>query len=171
MANSRSRGPRKNKVWISSGIATRQAVTTTQVAVGAIGVSLLENAQQATILRIRGHIYLRGTPDAATDFASVGLGLIVVQQAAGTAGGVSVPGPVNDAGADWMWRTVRFLDAAGLTGESPTGWGSSIFQIPIDSKAMRKMRADQTLILVAELGSSTMALVEVSAEFRTLLGF
>jgi len=170
MARSRGRGTRLNKVWTTSGIVDGAALTTTQSNPGSIGVSLAENVQDGTILRIRGGGLVRATPDAATDSDMVGMGLIVVNQAASAVGGTSLPGPINDAGADWLWYSNVFLDAAGATGETATNLSCTRY-FEIDSKAMRHIRADQFLAFMAELSTGDFADVGMFCQFRTLIGF
>jgi len=85
----------------------------------------------------------------AADVDVVGaLGIAIVNSDAFAAGAVSIPGPVSDS--DWggwfVWRSFaghyEFHDA------SATLLGS--WQIEIDSKAMRKIGPNETLVVMVE---------------------
>jgi len=109
------------------------------------------------------------TPDAVGDSDILGLGMIAAQNSAISVGGVSVPGPINDPGAAWLWYAVVALSAAGLTGVSATNL-AAVVRVPIDSKAMRKLPDDVGIALVAETLSGDFQTVAVTAAVRILLG-
>ena len=120
-----------------------------------------------TLLRSRGEVILDGVPNAANDEETVGLGLIVVQEAAGTQGGVSVPGPINDIDADWLWH--RFVPMSSSTlsaGASDAILAQRI--IELDSKAMRKVARDQVIVMVGELSTGTFATMRLGFGVRML---
>ena len=85
-------------------------VSTTQEAMAS--VSLPETNVTGTVLRVRGGLFLKATPNAATDDDVVGLGLIMVHSNALAAGGVALPGPINDMGADWLWHQFVGMNSA-----------------------------------------------------------
>jgi len=100
------------------------------------------------VVRTRGGVSQR--PNVTTsDQTLVGAyGLAVVTDRAFAAGVASVPGPFTDAGWDgwFVWRSfsfdIEFNDSTGV-------WHPSIQQ-EVDSKAMRKITDDETVVLVAE---------------------
>ncbi len=156
---SRSRGV---KSWGTTqfGVAT---LTTTQLILASL---VLSTTSGETILRSRGMLFLRGNPDAAGDDDVVGLGLIVVQSAAAAVGGASIPGPINDGDADWFWHQFVPLNSFGSAADDEA-IGLNKY-VEIDSKAMRKVPRDQTVILVGELFSGELSNVQVSGGLRLL---
>ena len=117
-----------------------------------------------TVVRTRGEVGLRVNSTAA-DVQIVGAyGLAIVSDRAFAAGVASVPGPFTDAGWDgwFVWRSFNmqwdFNDATGAQ------FASLVHEV--DSKAMRKVTDDETIILVAE---SQQGAVDVSMPLRLLL--
>jgi len=90
-----------------------------------------------------------------------------VSEQAGAAGGVSVPGPISDEDASWLWHRYVVMNAgtAALTGDDI---GSMVRGV-IDSKAMRKKKVNESLILVGQLFTGLYAAVEVNGGFRILI--
>jgi len=155
-------GSRGVKEW-GGGPFAITTLTTTQ----AVLATFSESGSPSTILRIRGWVTVKGTPNATGDDDVVGLGIIIVELAAASAGGVSVPGPINDEGSPWIWHQYVPLQAgsAGLLGDDI----GSVVRVEIDSKAMRKMGINQRLILVGELTTGEYAFVSVNGGFRALV--
>jgi len=155
------------KGWTGLFSAGQSVITTTQAVILEIG--LAEASIRETLLRSRGEVCISAIPDAATDSDVLAIGLIVVHSNAATAGGVSVPGPIKDMGADWLWHFFIPMDASGLTGQD----ASAILlnrNIEIDSKAMRRVPPDHSVILVGEAASGDFATVNMSAGMRLLFG-
>jgi len=161
-----ARGNRMRKSWVG---ATSPGVnlTTTQGVV--LAVTVVEGSSVATLLRSRGNLFLSGTPDAAADIDVAAVGLIVVHTNALTAGGVSLPGPIADAGADWLWHQYVPLDASGATAGDPAGIGFNRW-IEVDSKAMRRIPTDHAVVLMGELLGATMVSISVAGGVRFLFG-
>ena len=109
------------------------------------------------------------TPDAATDSDVAAFGIIVLDQRAIGVGGASIPGPLADSGADWLWYSLVPLDAGGGTG-SNAGSQTATRVVEIDSRAMRKMGTEEGLILVGEIDSGDFASVTVTGGLRALFG-
>jgi len=161
VANARG-GSRGVKEW-GGGPFAEQALSITQ----GLLATFFEAGSPSTILRIRGQFVVKGTPDAVTDDDVVGLGLIVISEAAAVAGGASVPGPINDEGSPWIWHQYVPLVAgqAALLGQDI----GSIVRVEIDSKAMRKLGINERLALVGELTTGSYAAVSVTGGFRILV--
>ena len=122
-----------------------------------------------TLVRTRGLLSVASDQTAATEFQIGAVGIAIVSTAAFTAGAASVPTPVTEAAWDgWLWyqsfaNRMVFVSGVGL--ETPYA-----VQFEIDSKAMRKVSADETLIVVAENASGAHGL-SIAAPIRTLLKF
>jgi len=165
MAHRRAAGRPMVKHWTSL-VVLNQAITTTQAI---FATAALEHGEDATLLRSRGEFIFVATPNAGADFDVIGIGLIVVQSAAVTVGGAAVPGPINDGDADWLWHQFVPLDAGGASAADPNAIGL-FARVTVDSKAMRKVRTDQTIILVAELSTGNFTDVAFSGGVRLLEG-
>jgi len=157
-----ARGRDSRRLYDWGGFAFGSTIlTSTQVIIG----SLLD-VEPVTLMRIRGEILVKGTPDAISDDTVVGLGAIVVSDNAAAAGGVSVPGPINDLDAPWVWHSFLGLNAgsAGLLGDDI----GSVGRVMVDSKAMRKLGLNETLVFVGETSTNDYAAVAINGGFRVL---
>jgi len=155
------------KHWHLIGVSTQEVLTQVQKVVTQFLPT--EGDRPETVLRCRGELLVVATPDAVTDSDFVGLGIIVLHQNSIGVGGTSVPGPINDSGADWLWFSIVPIDAVGATAIAGDSVGA-VVRVPIDSKAMRVMRSEMGLALVAELSSGDFASVTLTGGFRFLLG-
>ncbi len=105
--------------------------------------------QPGTLMRTRGAGTVVMDPGAAGDEMVVGLGLIIVQSDAVVAGAGSVPSPIEDAEAPWIW--LRHVPLA--SGDASAQNGADVNQadrFEIDSKAMRKIKPGQTMTFVMD---------------------
>jgi len=162
----RARGNRMAKAWQGSFNTAAIGITTTQV-------NVLQSVESAglnqTLLRSRGEILVQATPNAAADVGVIGLGLIVVHANAATAGGVSLPGPLTDVDADWLWHQFVPVDAIVLT-TADANARSIVSRIEIDAKAMRRVAGDNVVVLIAQISAGTgMASSSCLAGVRFLL--
>ncbi len=114
---------------------------------GSVNIGFEFNVR-VTIARLRGNAFVRMVPDAASSSMILGLGLIVVDKEAFTAGIASVPSPVTDPEASWLWHQLYPLGPA--VGTEVVNELGTVWQTPIDSKAQRKVRVDEVLAIVAE---------------------
>ena len=167
----RGRGTRMRKTWfgsLSGGDGTAITITAVQAAI--LNVTHLEaDIHDVTILRSRGGLFVTATPNAASDADVVGLGLIVVHTNALTVGGASLPGPINDIGADWLWHQFVPLDAISATSADGQSVGLNV-RVEVDSKAMRRLQTDHAVVLMAELATGQMTTITVNGGIRFLLG-
>jgi len=117
-----------------------------------------------TIVRTRGIISIKLTSYAADlDFCGV-LGMGIVSDEALAAGAASIPRPFDDA--DWpgwfVWEPFcsrfEFLDATGTKFPAALSW-------KFDSKAMRKVRVNETVVVMVESQSGAF---ETAVFFRQL---
>ena len=155
------------KSWL--GVTTPSGVTLTGTQGAIVSIGIAESAIRETLLRTRGNILIQGTPDAAGDVEVVGLGLIVVHSNAVTAGGLALPGPIEDDGADWLWHQYVPLDAITLTSADPNA-RSVVVRVEVDAKAMRRVPSDHEVVLMGELSTTSFASVTALAGIRMLFG-
>jgi len=166
MARQRGQSTRMAKVWVGA-TALNQSISTTQASMASIGVA--EGLVRETLLRSRGNILVQATPDAAGDAANVAFGLIVVHSNALTIGTTALPGPIADVGADWLWHTFVPMDAISLTAADPNARGV-VHRVEIDSKAMRRVSSDHTVVLMSEADSGSFASITAQVGLRLLFG-
>ncbi len=143
------------------------AVTATQTALASFQKA--EGDGPETLLRSRGNVLVTAIPDAGADNGVVGLGIVVANNPAITVGGVSLPGPLTDQGADWLWHFMVPLSAQGATAEAVNNIGT-VMRVEIDSKAMRRVKDDQGLVLMAETTTALFPTVTVIGGWRFLMG-
>jgi len=158
----RSRGRRTDYNWtgfITVGLTIAESNTNT------LGGSLTFN-DAATIYRLRGQLLIRFDGTSAGDTNIAGVGIIVVQESAVAAGAASVPNPLTDPEADFLWHQYApFIQPV----TDDVGGVSSSMRIEVDSKAMRRVKDTQTLQLVASMSAATGA-TTLTGGIRILTG-
>ena len=163
----RSEGRKTDYTWRAgaASFGTGVSLTATQAALNATGVAVVT---ASTLMRTRGEVIIEATPNAIGDTDVVGLGLIVVSMDVFGVGGTSLPGPLTDPRAPWLWHWYVNLEAASVALD-----GSHILTnriIEIDSKAMRCMKETETIALVGQIFTGEFAVVSAVGAFRLLFG-
>ena len=169
MANRRAfrRGSSQRRPTFWEG-ATFQAIPSVggvQVTVNTlVSEATLENVPEPTVVRCRGsYIYSEASINGST---VVGMGIMLVDNAALAAGVASLQSPLTDDGSDWLWWDVFGLDNVGTENADPARTGQRM----IDSKAMRKVKLNQALVLITEangIGGSA-AVITIVGGIRVL---
>ena len=107
-----------------------------------------------TSVRVRGLLTVMTDQAAASEQPFGAFGVCVVSDQAFSAGAASVPAPYTNADSD-LWLLHEFWACPMLVGDS-TGFGSAGVQAYVlDSKAMRKVSEDETLIAVIQNANAT----------------
>ncbi len=132
----------------------------------------LNFAIPATILRMRGGVQASFDESVqAGDRATLAFGLAVVSTDAFSAG--AVPDPASEPEYPWLWWGVIELECTIVTANwTAFPWGSGAMRLPVDSKAMRKIKPGESLTWVAQAAVMTGS-PTVIAKFeqtRTLIG-
>ena len=114
--------------------------------------------EPVTVMRTRGRVSILPQTEAADAIIIGAVGMAIVSTEAFAAGVASIPSPFRDA--DWggwfVWRTFAFrFTFADATGFIEEGAG-----FEVDSKAMRKVTANETLVVIAESQSGAFALFD-----------
>ena len=158
MAHNRGRARRMNMTWLSASLHDATLAVDSSI------TSLVFTAVEAeTILRIRGEVVALLEAPTANDACVFGWGFRVA--ANGTAAAGSTISPFTDGGADWIALGYHPLQA---TGSADLAEG--IRQV-IDSKAMRKIKAGEELIFVAENNTAVgVGTLELTFAARVLVG-
>ena len=159
-------GRRTDYAWLTAGgvkTALDLAVASADILVGR-----LDFASPGTLTRVRGVIHADLDAGGADERAIVAVGLIIVKQVAATAGIASVPTPFTEGSAPWLWHGYLPV-SAGAGGTLET---AESYTIEIDAKAMRRLKPDDSLIMVAEVAMSVDATgtVDLMWAGRALIG-
>ncbi len=134
--------------WGAFEVMLRATAVSTTASVGNQSVGAVA-AERLTIIRLRGHGFIHMDAGAALDSMVIGLGLIVVPTEGFTAGVGSVPHPLTDMEAPWIWHDIFALGPAVLAADDGADLSRNV-QFEIDNKAMRKFRTDEELGFVVE---------------------
>ena len=121
-----------------------------------------------TIVRTHGEclIHLNSVVSALDGFTNVAFGMCIVSENAAGVGVTAIPAPFSDQGWDgWFVYWTGSLIALTAT-ESFGNAGSSMIRLPIDSKAMRKIKSTDFIVGVLEVSSEVGAAV-LGAELNT----
>jgi len=155
------------KIWVPFSVALTLVQNTRQISTNLLANFETEAAQEtieATVLRVRGFMYVHGLTVGSE--AQMAVGLHVDSDAAFTAGAASMQRPDREFG-DWMWYHQVHTDGRAI--ESSSGVFTLLEDIyPLDTKAMRKVERNQKLFFVfATLVGTNM---EARIMGRVLLG-
>jgi len=123
------------------------------------------SATPETILRIRGLFTVQSDQAAASETPLGAIGICVVSDQAVAAGVASVPTPATEGASD-LWLMHQYFHAP-MVFVSGVGVHNLAFQYQIDSKAMRKVSEDETMIVVVENSSSAHAM-DFAIDIRVL---
>ena len=156
----RAGAPKRQVEW--SGVADQGFIS---IGAGAsVIISSLSFAEKSTIVRNRGILSVKSSQSAADANLVGAMGVGIVSAEALAAGAASIPGPFSQAEWDgWMvWQPIafafEFLDATGVL--------INTREFMIDSKAMRKVGANEAAVTMFESQNAAMV---VSVVLRTLV--
>ena len=157
-----ARGACRKTAWVAPADQAFVAVATgAKVIVASFDPGLLDPSP--TIIRTRGQVSYFPN-NAGADISVVGaFGVGIVSQEAFAIGITAVPGPFDSA--DWGGWLAWGSYSSRQEFSDTTGIFQSSWQIDVDSKGMRKVATNETLILVWESQSGA---VDVLMPLRTL---
>ncbi len=123
---------------LASGKSTGSAV--------AVGVNDL---QSSTLIRTRGLLSVHFDPTTIADILQFGVGLGVYSDDAFVVGQTAMPGPLSDAGFDWVWHKIVTFGPTFTATEDGTNILHNLW-VDVDSKAMRKVKTNQSVAFIVE---------------------
>ncbi len=134
-----------------------------------MGTSTL-SASAGTLVRSRGEIVLSIDGPADGDKHVVGVGLMVASDAQVAGGIAGFPSPIGATDADWFWHSFVPLQSQSATQDQALG--DQVARVIIDSKAMRKVKQNDNLVIVFD-GDQQSGTPVTDATFgvRFLVGF
>ena len=161
------RSQRRETVW--GGISffeTTIATTSTAVLITSLSAGFLA-MRPFTIIRTHIHLWLRSDQAAAQEFQRAALGAAVVSDQSVAIGVTAVPTPITDSDSD-LWFLHQFWAAPVRIGTDATGIYRAAYQVEFDSKAMRRLTGDESIVVVVENGSAANG-AQYNLSFRMLL--
>jgi len=138
--------------------------------------AIIENLGSPTLVRCHGRITIVvGASGTANDDVLVGAGIAVVSAEAAAAGVASLPGPLSAITFPFLWhatkgmRFLKGLDVSNL-GEQWATNGVCIWDVIVDSKAMRKLSGNEELVFMVETdnGAGTASIILLPFAIRLL---
>jgi len=130
--------------------------------------SLPSGHEGETVVRVRGLLALVLTTATGVGDGYFGaFGMAIVTTAAATAGVGSIPTPLTEAGWDG-WLLHRYFDVAKSVGDGGPG---EYARLELDSKAMRKVNEDESIVGVAEYAENGTAVIDTQVRCRILSMF
>jgi len=138
---------------------------------GVVGATVISVGTQAsTLLRIRGEVlvYLDGV-QAPGGLARVEMGIILVPE--GTGGSIRFD-PSADGNAPWLWFGIVHVGYEEAVADVVDVPGITSVRVPVDNKAMRRIRPDvETQFVAANVSIAGTPAVNIAYGFRILQGF
>ncbi len=150
MARGRASGRRPDYQWLEmsenvQGVDLAEGTTSE-------GNAFIAFGSTATIMRCRGLIGATLDPTAQDETVLVVFGLALASSAAVTAATASLPSPVAEPSYPWIWQGQLYLSSGAEAGVVAAS--QLVDRVVIDSKAMRRVKGDETLFLMAEVATS-----------------
>ena len=156
--------PRRATTWLASSVETARS---NLAAATAVLDQTFAFGEDATIIRVRGSLWVSSDQNAANEEPFGAFGMAVVTDQAAAIGVTAVPTPIADASSDnWF---LHFPWLASIRVGDATGFDNNAYiRYDIDNKAMRKVDDGDTVVVVME-NSSAGAAVDFLLQFRMLI--
>ncbi len=146
----RTPAQRRATEWIAS---TAETGTTALAASTSVLDQFFAIAEQVTITRTRGSLWVKSDQLAATETVVAALGMAVVTDQAAAIGVTAVPTPITDQGSDSFFLWMPF--AQSIVVSSAIGFDNQGFtRYDFDSKGQRKVQQDDSIVIVLENNSA-----------------
>ena len=161
---------RKEKLWAATNLGGSVAITGNST--NLLG-SFLNFATSDTVMRIRGHYFIAlGATVAALDEALISIGIGVVSTDAAVVGSSAMPDPGEEPNFPWIWYDLhRVFSPFAVDGTGSDDSGVTIHRGTVDSKAMRKLKSGQSMVVVVQYQDANgTPPVKVGFDARVLIG-
>ena len=158
-------GDRMDYTW--NGLST--GTSAVALAGGAPAISsVVITGGPGTLIRSRGEILASIDGPTDGDKIGIGFGLIRGTEEQVAVGASAVPSPLDDLDADWVWHGFILLQSQAVVATSA---GQQFGRLTVDSKAMRKFRQGEVLILAIDsINMAGTPAIDVAFGFRILFG-
>jgi len=149
------RGPRRDTFWLSAFLDGFQ-ITAANADILLSGFTSAQlaavNAADATLVRTRGALIGLSDQATAAEGGVIGFGIMFQNERARVAGSASCPRPLSDPDGGWFVHEILPWMSRSTT---DVGQENAGFERIIDSKAMRKVKGNDSMIFRIENGSSS----------------
>ena len=154
---------RRATQWVASSLET---AVTNLAGSSVLLDQTLTGTEPFTVVRTRGTLWV-GSDQVATNEIAIGsLGMAVVSDQAAAIGVTAIPTPATDQESDLFFLWTPFLSDTRVV--SAVGFETNTFsRNDFDSKAMRKVNENETIVVVLENSSSVG--LDFLLNFRMLL--
>ncbi len=144
-------GSTRSKEWETVCLASSPL----DLAIGTVLVFELFRVLSAeTLLRTRGQIMASFDSSAVNEAATIAAGIAFVSTRALLAGAASVPRPSSEGGYPWLWHGWFDVSSVPSVGGASISGEGLVQRLMVDSKAMRKVKEDESMILAFEMCDS-----------------
>ncbi len=150
-------GPKRLTDWVCTDAASGGTAYKSLAAGAAVLDQSVASDSPETLIRTHGSLNVQTDQDGADEEAFGAYGMCVVSNQAFAIGVTAIPTPYTDADSDlwfvhgYWYAPVRFGTAVGFQNVSQT--------FSFDSKAMRRVSPDETIVIVLENGSGANGIV------------
>ena len=152
---------------MATGSLVKLAITASGTSI--VGSAYALTGPQLTLIRTRGlyRSYLKSATTAGDGFQGA-FGICVVQSAAFDAGVTALPGPISEINSEaWIYHAIVSTHA-NTSAEAEFMSHAVTQELIIDSKAMRKLDAENTVVAVLEVTMAGTATMDVFHDSRAL---
>ena len=138
-----------NKEW--TVVCTND--TALDIAIGTVVAFVMFTADEAeTVLRTRGFVFGELNAGGVNERVTVAVGLAIVSARSAAVGITAIPRPATEGSYPWLWH--GWLEVSSAR-EAAIVNNFLHNRIEIDSKAMRKVKEDEVMLLAFEVCEST----------------
>ena len=159
------RGTRRATFWAGSAIDTAPSAVAAATTIH--DQTLIGTDDPETVVRTRGIFTVETDQTTAAEFPFGAIGMAVVNNQAVSVGPTAFPSPYTDSDSD-LWFLHQFWAAPVRIGTDATGIYRAAYQVEFDSKAMRRLTGDESIVVVVENGSAANG-AQYNLSFRMLL--
>jgi len=159
-----SGGPKRQTTWIGPADQAPVAVAANTKVIISSFDPFAQGFAKPTVVRTRGACEVQPQVDGVSITIIGAIGMAVVTDVALAVGVGSLPGPITDAGWDgwYVWRSFGYR----MSVTSDIGRLINSFSFEVDSKAMRKVSDQESLVTIVESQAAALAFYDGT---RTLL--
>jgi len=164
MARGRSTGRRTDYTWVGTFADLGSLAGTALVS----PIAIINQA--ATVMRVRGRLALNLITSTTVGVLRMAAGIIIADDDAVAAGTSSIPNPVTDLDAEWLWNGALYISTMSTTLSENAG-ANVIDRIEVDTKSMRRVKQNEQVVLAIQPTQLTGTVVgEGFSNLRVLFG-
>jgi len=150
------RGARRATFWETASSTAFVTLTNggTVAAVNAVvSEAELDNVPNPTLVRVRGQFFgrLGSNSEQQSDCILIAHAIMVVDAKQLAVGITAMPLPLTDNSEDFLWYGSQFMSNTASGAPATEASAYTMDRLDVDSKSMRKVTLNQSLVLVSEM--------------------